>query len=503
MARIFISYRRRDSAYVAGSLSEKLQQHFGEDSVFYDIDNIPLGVDFREHIGNAVGQCDALLVIIGEEWVTAVDKNGGRRLDNPGDYVRIEIESALKRNIPIIPVLVEEAQMPAAADLPEAIQSIVYRNAAEIRAGSDFRQHIERLIRGLESLFAANEKTKPEERKKEPVRKPRATAGKTEKPRRKESKSSVLPQPKAIKPQAEIASKEFVAKFVIDGVLDDFTHEYLFRHGAIPENKSQNAIQAYAQDVRHEDILLLYDNTFFRSAKDGLLITADAVYWHNYMEDVGTARFSDITNVTYEDGVFSSEIYIDGRKIKLQTGDRTHSTRILASLILSLATAIRDYELGKGWKKAQMQLIVKSDDGACQLSFPLGWSKQPDLNSPAATLKVGNPDEELYVIIIPELKSDFDAGTTLDAYADLVRGNLRKLLAEPDFPEPVSTIVGGFPARQFEAGGIYSGIKVKYLYAVVGTLNNYYQIMSWTPAENYRKNKAELLGVIKTFKAIS
>ena len=115
MAQIFISYRRQDSAYLAATLSERLQQHFGPNSVFFDIDNIPLGVDFRDHIGNAVGQCDVLLVIIGDQWTGAVDSQGKRRLDNPSDYVRVEIESALKRNIPVVPVLVENAQMPSPA----------------------------------------------------------------------------------------------------------------------------------------------------------------------------------------------------------------------------------------------------------------------------------------------------------------------------------------------------------------------------------------------------
>src|SRR6185503_12553465 len=150
MAQIFLSYRRSDSAYVAASLSDKLQQHFGRDSVFFDVDTIPLGVDFREYIGNAVGQCDVLLAIIGDQWVRSVDEQGKRRIDNPSDYVRIEIESALKRNIPIIPVLVDEVEMPSADDLPPSIQSIVFRNATELRAGRDLRQHIELLIQGLE-----------------------------------------------------------------------------------------------------------------------------------------------------------------------------------------------------------------------------------------------------------------------------------------------------------------------------------------------------------------
>src|SRR5262245_33391637 len=141
MPQIFLSYRRSDSAYAADTLSDKLQEHFGESAVFFDVDTIPLGVDFREHIANAVGKCDVLLAIIGDQWVRAVDKQGNRRLDDPSDFVRIEIESALKRNIPVIPVLVEQVEMPSADDLPPSLQNIVFRNAIELSAGRDRHQH--------------------------------------------------------------------------------------------------------------------------------------------------------------------------------------------------------------------------------------------------------------------------------------------------------------------------------------------------------------------------
>src|SRR6185295_8357831 len=161
-------------------------QHFGPNSVFFDIDNIPLGVDFREYIGNAVGQCDVLLVIIGDQWMGATDSNGKRRIDDPSDYVRIEVESALKRNIPVIPVLVEEATMPSPSDLPPSLESISFRNAAEIRAGRDLRQHIEQLIRGLETIIKPiapetrprnDEPSGPSEAKAPSLEKPRTPEG--------------------------------------------------------------------------------------------------------------------------------------------------------------------------------------------------------------------------------------------------------------------------------------------------------------------------------------
>ncbi len=101
--RIFISYRRSDSADVTGRIYDRLVNHFGEGSVFQDVEDIPLGMDFTEFIQQVVGKCDAFLAIIGDDWLGAVDQAGGRRLDNSADNVRIEIESALARKIPLIP----------------------------------------------------------------------------------------------------------------------------------------------------------------------------------------------------------------------------------------------------------------------------------------------------------------------------------------------------------------------------------------------------------------
>lgn len=149
MPGIFISYRRDDSAYIAAAINEKFQQRFGEEHVFFDIDTIPLGVDFRDHIGGAVGGCDVLLVVIGDQWVNATDKSGETRLNQSTDYVRVEIESALQRNVPVVPVLVGNAVMPTDAQLPESIRDLAFRNAAEVRAGRDLNEHLERLIRDV------------------------------------------------------------------------------------------------------------------------------------------------------------------------------------------------------------------------------------------------------------------------------------------------------------------------------------------------------------------
>ena len=109
-----------------------LVETFRPEQVFKDVDNIEPGEDFVERITTAVGSCDVLLVLIGERWLTITDESGQRRLDNPEDYVRLEIETALNRKIRVIPILVDNAQMPHASELPPALASLVRRNAVEI-----------------------------------------------------------------------------------------------------------------------------------------------------------------------------------------------------------------------------------------------------------------------------------------------------------------------------------------------------------------------------------
>ena len=109
-SRVFISYRREETAYPAGWLYDRLDERFGDAQVFKDVDSIPLGDDFVAAITTAVGSCDVLLALIGDEWVTITDERGKRRLDDPHDFVRLEIEAALARNVRVIPVLVDGAQ---------------------------------------------------------------------------------------------------------------------------------------------------------------------------------------------------------------------------------------------------------------------------------------------------------------------------------------------------------------------------------------------------------
>jgi hypothetical protein len=127
--KIFINYRRDDAAPWAGRIYERLTRDFDKRQLFMDVDNIAPGLDFVKVLEEQVSQCDVLLAVIGKHWLSAANERGERRLDDPGDFVRIEIESALKRNVRVIPVLVESAAMPNAAELPDSLKPLARRQA--------------------------------------------------------------------------------------------------------------------------------------------------------------------------------------------------------------------------------------------------------------------------------------------------------------------------------------------------------------------------------------
>lgn len=145
MSKIFLSYRREDSADVTGRIYDRLIHVFPQ-SVFRDVDSIPLGVDVRAYLDEQVAKCDVFLAVIGRDWLKAKGRNGKSRLEDHEDFVRIEIESALKRQIPIIPVLVSGAKIPPAERLPISIQDVSYRNGIVVRPDPDFHKDMDRLI---------------------------------------------------------------------------------------------------------------------------------------------------------------------------------------------------------------------------------------------------------------------------------------------------------------------------------------------------------------------
>ena len=148
MPRVFISYRRDDSAASAGRLYDRLRERFGVEHVFRDVDIIAPGAEFASVIAERIGQCDALIAVIGRDWLVAKDSDGKHRLDNPDDFVKTEIREALDCKKLVIPALVEGAHMPKAAELPADIASLAERNAIEI-SESRFDFDVERLMAAI------------------------------------------------------------------------------------------------------------------------------------------------------------------------------------------------------------------------------------------------------------------------------------------------------------------------------------------------------------------
>ena len=171
MGRIFISYRREDSAGYAGRLYDHLSRHFGQDRVFMDIDAITPGQDFVHVLDRNVAGCDALIAVIGNAWLTCRDAEGRRRLDDPRDFVRIEVAGALDRHIPVIPALVGGAVMPREEDLPEALTMLARRQAIEI-SDTRFQHDCRRLIDVLDTMVkGAEARTHEDQAVDPPVRK--------------------------------------------------------------------------------------------------------------------------------------------------------------------------------------------------------------------------------------------------------------------------------------------------------------------------------------------
>jgi hypothetical protein len=153
--RIFISYRRGDTTIYAGRLHDSLCMRLGDSEVFMDLDAIEPGADFVEHIEREVGSCEVLLALIGRDWIDARGPEGNRRLEDPDDWVRLELETGLNRDIRVIPVLVQGAEMPRSDQLPGDLAKLARRNALEI-GDTRWRYDFDRLMEVIEKVMEGN-----------------------------------------------------------------------------------------------------------------------------------------------------------------------------------------------------------------------------------------------------------------------------------------------------------------------------------------------------------
>jgi TIR domain/Sulfatase-modifying factor enzyme 1 len=184
MSKVFISYRREDSAGYAHAIHSQLAQHFSKDRVFMDVDTVEPGVDFERVIEKAVGECDVLVALIGRRWMGS-EQGGTSRLDNTKDYVRLEISTALARDIRVIPVLVDGMTMPNEEILPAPLRSLIRRQAMEI-SNTRFNFDVERLIAAVRRTLSESEEIQHENvtggaqhltRRKQPFASPRLIYG--------------------------------------------------------------------------------------------------------------------------------------------------------------------------------------------------------------------------------------------------------------------------------------------------------------------------------------
>lgn len=152
MIKITISYRREDSEAITGRIFDRLSTIYGRDALFRDIDSIPPGIDFRDHIANALHSSDIVVIIIGPRWLGRA-QGGHSRIDAEADFVRIEVETALKLGIPVIPVLIGTTRMPRPEQLPETLRELPFRNAVRIDTGQDFDLHMGQFIHDLNEII--------------------------------------------------------------------------------------------------------------------------------------------------------------------------------------------------------------------------------------------------------------------------------------------------------------------------------------------------------------
>jgi TIR domain len=149
--RVFVSYRRDDVPDASARLADSLVEHFGPQGVFFDRDSIDGGADFTEVIRDYIEHCDVLLAVVGADWLQPSGVDGRPRIQDPDDYVRLEIEAGLRRGIPVLPVLVNTASAPASDDLPESLRPLLRLNALPL-SRTHWRIDVARLITTIERL---------------------------------------------------------------------------------------------------------------------------------------------------------------------------------------------------------------------------------------------------------------------------------------------------------------------------------------------------------------
>jgi WD40 repeat protein len=160
-AKVFIAYRRSDAARDAGRIYDWLSARLGRENIFKDVDSIPPGVDFRKAITCAIASANVMLVLIGTNWLEMTSETGCRRVDDEDDVHRFEIEEALRRELKVIPLLMDGAKMPAEKELPGTISSLARHHAVAVRLDPDFHRDMERILREIQTTAGSSRVDRP------------------------------------------------------------------------------------------------------------------------------------------------------------------------------------------------------------------------------------------------------------------------------------------------------------------------------------------------------
>ena len=152
-AKIVIVYRRADAAALAGRIYDRFSAHYGKDAVFLDVYSIPLATDWTDRVKQASLHAQVVVSLIGPKWIGPMP-DGTMRIDQQGDPVRVEIETALQARVPVFPVLIEGATMPTTSELPASLKSFAAINAATIHSGPDFDADMARLLAAIDQRLS-------------------------------------------------------------------------------------------------------------------------------------------------------------------------------------------------------------------------------------------------------------------------------------------------------------------------------------------------------------
>ena len=209
MAKIAISYRRADSEAMTGRIFDRLIAHYGKEAIFRDIDDIPPGIDFRVHINQTLLKTHILLAIVGPQWLGTSSDGSADRIQEESDPVRVEVETALRRRVPLIPILIGSTKMPSSDQLPPGLKDFAFRNAVKVDTGQDFDYHMDRLIRSMDAILEQEPKSPPSRETKPPAAPKSSTPARQpepEAPRKKDTGNRSSSPAPAVSAKAAVAA---------------------------------------------------------------------------------------------------------------------------------------------------------------------------------------------------------------------------------------------------------------------------------------------------------